>query len=54
MQASRTFFLCCLAACAAAAALMLLMPHYAGMAHTLIGFYTLAAMVTAARMALRA
>lgn len=53
MQAGQTFFLCCLAGCAAAAALTVLMPHYAGMAHTLIVFYLLAATVTATRMAIR-
>lgn len=53
MQAGQTFFLCCLAGCAMAVALLLLMPHYAGMARTLIGFYLLAAMAAATRMALR-
>lgn len=53
MQAGQTFFLCCLAGCATAIILMLLMPHYAGMARTLIGFYLLAATVAAVRLALR-
>ncbi|MFW7267383.1 hypothetical protein ACMAUO_05340 [Gluconacetobacter sp. Hr-1-5] len=50
MQAGQTFFLCCLAGCVAAIALELVMPHYAGMARTVIGFYILAAMVAATRM----
>lgn len=53
MQAGQTFFLSCLAGCAAAIALELAMPHYAGMAHTLIGFYLLGAVMTATKMAVR-
>ncbi|GEB37233.1 hypothetical protein GLI01_12680 [Gluconacetobacter liquefaciens] len=53
MQAGQTFFLSCLAGCAAAIALELAMPHYAGMAHTLIGFYLLGAVIAATKMAVR-
>lgn len=53
MQAGQTFFLCCLAGCVAAIALKLAMPNYAGMAHTLVGFYLLGAVVAATKMAVR-